>query len=296
MNRSPHRTLRSFALLVALATLLGGSACVSVNDGSLSVLDGPRLGDGQQLRVVSYNIGLGYMLETRDPRLMRLSRKDYSILAALDRHPVLQKFDVLGLQEVCSDDDHLARLRNLQPNLHVYFARADPHRPGECRKGQAVLSKYPIVAGGTITLTNSRRVVGRSAIWVDIELPGHAHPLRVYNVHLENRGPDSVRTVQTREILAHVTQWREGNPRSPVIVLGDFNSMGRRMRPFAKENCISEMEQRLRSAIPNYESTHVLDFQTDWIFFDDLRLVRAKVVDIVRSDHYPVVADFLIRK
>ena len=292
MKLVTHRSLQSLALLVAVGALLGTSACAGL--APVSVLDGPALGDGHNLRVVSYNIGLGYMLETRDPRLLRLSRNDFSIRAALDRHPALSDFDVLGLQEVCSDDDTLARLRTVQPDLHVYFARADPKRAGECEKGQAVLSRYPIVAGGTITLPNRLRVVGRSAIWVDIQVPGQYHPLRVYNVHFENRGPDSVRTDQAREVMAHVNAWREDNPHSPVIVLGDFNSMGRRMRPFAKEHCIAEMEKLLRSVLPNYESTHVLDFQTDWIFFDALSLVRAKVVDIVRSDHYPVVADFVM--
>lgn len=274
-----------------LVAALGTSACVSLS--GINVLDGPYLGHGQTLRVVSYNIGLGYMLETTDPRLLRLSRDDYSIRAALGRHPALSDFDVLGLQEVCSDDDTLARLRTLQPDLHLYFARADPRSDGECRKGEAVLSRYPIVAGGTITLPN-HRTVGRSAIWVDIDVPGQPRPLRVYNVHFENRGPDAVRRAQSREVLAHVDAWRQHNPDTPVIVLGDFNSMGRRMTPFTKELCIEEMEASLRSALPGYESTHVLDFQTDWIFFDALSLVRANVVDIVRSDHYPVVADFVI--
>jgi endonuclease/exonuclease/phosphatase family metal-dependent hydrolase len=292
VNPGPGQSLRTSTLLVALAVLLGSSACATLSP--VNVLEGPHLGDGQSLRVVSYNIGLGYMLETRDPRLLRLSRRDFSIRAALDRHPALSKFDVLGLQEVCSDDDTLVRLRQVQPDLHVYFARADPLNEGECRKGQAVLSRYPIIAGGTITLPNRLRVIGRSAIWVDIAVPGHEQPLRVYNVHFENRGPDSVRTEQAREVLAHVNTWRAEHPDNPVIVLGDFNSMGRRMTPHTKEHCISEMEARLHSVLPTYQATHVLDFQTDWIFFDALSLVRAKVVSIVRSDHYPLVADFVM--
>jgi endonuclease/exonuclease/phosphatase family metal-dependent hydrolase len=245
---------------------------------------------GQRFRVITYNIALGHMLETRDPSLLRLSRDAHSIRAALARHPSLRDFDILGLQEVCSDNDDLARIRR---EVHVYFGRADPNREGECRKGQALLSPHPILAGGTIVLPNIRRV-GRSAIWVDVQVPGYPQPLRVYNVHLENRGDGSARTQQTITVLEHAMAWRATHPEAPLLVLGDFNSVGNRMNPRGKEPCIVYMESYLRSALPHQVITHILEYQTDWIFFSGLSLRRARVVPIVLSDHYPVVADFLI--
>lgn len=257
------------------------------------------------LRVVSYNIALGYALEARNSAWRMISRDSYSIRAALKKHPDLRDFDILGVQEVCSDNGgrQLKRLAALGP-YHVVFGRADMDRNGECRKGQAIVSRFPVEASGTLHLPQIRRI-GRSAVWADVTVPtqdGRGQPLRVYNIHLDNRGESFFasegRWVQMQAILAHIDAWRTEHPDTPLILLGDFNSLGDLVNPWDNERTIRELRDRFISAIPEYKSTHVLSHQLDWIFHDTpdaLQIRRAKVVGVVRSDHLPVVVDFELR-
>ncbi|MEL6181661.1 MAG: endonuclease/exonuclease/phosphatase family protein [Myxococcota bacterium] len=251
------------------------------------------------LRVVTYNIALGKWLTTHSPQLRRLGR-DHSVLAALRAHPQLRDFDLLAVQEVCSDrnGEQLAALARLAP--YIAFERADPERDGECRKGQALISRYPIWATGRIDLPQLRRV-GRSAMWADLVVPdssGGMAPLRIYNLHLDNRGESLFaaegRWEQMQQVLEHIAVWREEHPDEALLVVGDFNSLAYLAHPWLRERTIVEMQRRFDSAIPEYAPTHLLQYQLDWIFYERLQLQQATVVDLVRSDHYPVVAEFIV--
>ena len=99
---------------------------------------------------------------------------------------------------------------------------------------------------------------------------------------------------QMQAILAHIAAWREAHPDAALLVVGDFNSLANLGDPWARERTIVEMHRRYDSAISEYTPTHLLQYQLDWIFYERLQLQEASVVDLVRSDHYPVVAEFVV--
>lgn len=243
-------------------------------------------------------MALGIFLDPSSTAVTRLSRTGYSIRHALLRDPDLRAFDVLALQELCSDHDG-AQIKRVSfgHGVHLIFGREDLDRDGECKKGQAILSRHPILDSGLIELPKIRSV-GRSTLWADIQLPGQGpdDALRVYNVHLDNRGESFFaadgRWTQAQAVLAHYASWHQEHPGAPVVITGDFNSLGNLFDPWREERTITELRGRLKSALPGDESTHILSYALDWIFYDGLTLVDSKVVSLLLSDHYPVVAHF----
>ncbi len=278
--------------LLTIALTLGG--CASLPAPSPPPPDG--------LRVISYNVALGALLSTPSPRFSRLTRSEPSIRAALIDRPELRDFDILGLQEICGPEvsAQLEALKTLGPYA-IFFARADLDRPGECRKGQAILSRYPILDQGVIRLPPARRV-GRAAAWIEISLPDGPTRVRVYNVHLDNSAnpplePQEARLLQIQPVLAHMLAWRQSQPSSAVIVLGDLNTLEERdTTERDREPTLLTMSALLTPSTDRFVSTHALSYQTDWIFFDGLRLRRSGAVRLLLSDHYPLVADFDLPK
>lgn len=285
---------------VAALVWLGLSGCASVSpvlSGSgLRGVEGERA--ETELRVVSWNVGLGVFLDHSGRRLSRLSRGGWSVRNALSHQPLLRGFDVIGLQELCSHGDgaHLKVLARVFP-YHRVFGRSDPRRRGECEKGEAIFSRYPLVRSGVIQLPPTRRV-GRSAVWADVAVPvgSTTQVVRVYNVHLDNKGGlvsgSDGRWNQMQEVLAHYGRWRERNPGEAVIFLGDFNAMGGLYDPWTDERTIVEAKRVFRSAIAGFDYTWLALYQLDWIFYDAMELVEGQVVRVLLSDHYPVVATF----
>lgn len=288
---------------LALVALWGAaSGCASVGGASeglgQAVTASPEA--PTHLRVVSWNVGLGVFLDHTDRRLSRLSRGGWSVRNALAHHPELRRFDVLGVQELCSHGDgvHIRAIEDVFP-YHRFFGRSDPKRRGECEKGEAIFSRYPIARSGVIQLPPIRRI-GRSAVWADVEVPQgeEVRTVRIYNVHLDNAAGEGVeapegRWVQMQEVLEHYRAWREEHGEDGVIFLGDFNALGELYDPWSDERTIAEVKQRFRPAVDG-EFTWLALYQLDWIFYEALELVSGQVVRVLLSDHFPVVAEFAL--
>jgi endonuclease/exonuclease/phosphatase (EEP) superfamily protein YafD len=101
------------------------------------------------------------------------------------------------------------------------------------------------------------------------------------------------RLLQARRVLDHYSEWRRDHPDSPVIVLGDFNSLGN-LWDFARpERAIQEMSSELEPSLREHRATLVgWPYQVDWIFSNGLKLSSSKVPGTALSDHHPVVADY----
>lgn len=249
---------------------------------------------GDTLRVVSYNVKLDWALR-------------HGHTAGISK--LLAGAQVVGLQETCSDrqgsnikeyTEAIAAGLQTAAAVDSRFERSDPNNPMMCGRGVAIYSSLPIVDSGRIELPKFRQ--RRSAIWADLRLPATlVHPeriLRVYNVHLENRASNPLRSVdarllQARRVLDHYNEWRRDHPDSPVIVLGDFNSLGN-LWDFARpERAIEEMSRELEPSLREYRATLVgWPYQVDWIFSNGLKLASSKVLGTALSDHHPVVADY----
>jgi endonuclease/exonuclease/phosphatase (EEP) superfamily protein YafD len=121
--------------------------------------------------------------------------------------------------------------------------------------------------------------------------------LRVYNLHLINRVGSSVhvpeaRWQQAEAVWAHHLAFRRVDPQTPVLWLGDFNTLDHWAQPWRRERLWQELDARMLPALRGFQPTHVLVQQLDGIYADRMQAQRAQVVVLPLSDHFPVVADY----
>jgi endonuclease/exonuclease/phosphatase family metal-dependent hydrolase len=281
-----------------LITLLLGLSILTV---SQPVFAGPPL----KLRVVSYNIKLGWALK-KERSLPKALRKPLSIAHLLSNHKSLKNFDILGTQEHCSNEggwqlDYFRNfLRERDGRVWAVTGREDPDTTFLCERVAGIFSRYPIVASGLLKLPFLHQA--RSVTWADIVIPAaDGNPpraIRVYNGHFDTEGRkgqtgEEGRLLQARAVLDHIFEWRKTNPDTPVIFMGDLNSLGKIWDFLRREAGVLELSKYLNPSLTRYHHTYVvLPNQLDWIFYDRLDLIRSKVVQVFLSDHLPIVADF----
>jgi len=165
-----------------------------------------------------------------------------------------------------------------------------------CDKGQAIVSSYPIVGAGTLRLTTVG--AARSALWADLGVGGPGYDrVRVYGLHLSNREkgnyvPVLRRAAQAEKVLEHALVFMRRHPRVPVIMTGDFNTLGTLSEPAAREVVVQRFLQYFQSSQPSFRSTFLVPYQLDWIFYAGVVLAWSGSVSALYSDHVPVVADF----
>lgn len=261
----------------------------------------------ERLRVVTYNVHWGKALKAE-----RDGDKDESIARALDKQPKLAQADILALQEVCAGEGgwqvtYFENYMRERGAAYTALAYQDPTLTDKdetvghpCDRAQVLVSRYPIVASGTLSFPPVRQP--RSAVWADILVPsadGNGQVLmRVYNAHLENRvkkgSSEEGRMFQMQVLLEHLEAWRREHPGAPAIVLGDLNSTGRLWNPWYREQALRAVESHgFQATMSRFARTLTwLPYQVDWIFSSGLTLKSSDVVHICQSDHFPVVADF----
>ena len=250
------------------------------------------------LRVVSFNTAMGAVVKLRSERGLRELFED---------EPALRQTDVLSLQEVCLNQRrqlgfYLGVMQSMHGTQYHYADYASQKRGEPCDKGQAIVSSYPIVGAGTLKLTTVG--AARSAVWADLALdreagargPGYDR-VRIYSLHLSNRDhknyvPVVRRAEQAEALLEHALAFMRRHPRVPVIVSGDFNTLGTLSEPAQREPVVESFQQYFQASLPGYTSTFLIPYQLDWIFYSGLVLAWSGTVSMHYSDHAPVVADF----
>jgi endonuclease/exonuclease/phosphatase family metal-dependent hydrolase len=258
------------------------------------------------LRVVTYNVHLGKSL--REER----SGGRGSIRKAFQAEDDLRGVDILGLQELCGGEggwqvDYFREVVGGPTRLAdaaIAFAdpsqqEIDPDIGPPCSRVEAIVSRFPIVASGTIVLPRIREP--RTAVWADLEMPGESGlpvRLRVYNAHLENaqlfnRGEEG-RRQQIDFLLGEIGSWRGAHPDSPMLLLGDLNTLGSLVRWSYREPALEAIEASgLEPSRHGHQRTLVLlPGQTDWIFSKHLELLDSKILHLWLSDHFPLIADY----
>ncbi|MBS2032204.1 MAG: endonuclease/exonuclease/phosphatase family protein [Deltaproteobacteria bacterium] len=292
------------ASLAALALLGGCASMMNLrSQPSTSVPAKVASSNARPLRVVSFNVHLGEFL--------KYEREGHhaSIERSFRQDPRLRSADIIGLQELCSDEggwqvDYFHQvMKDTAGQSYVATALSDPIGKMMCARVEAIYSRFPIVNQGVITLPQVFEP--RSAVWADIDVPNldgqGTTRVRVYNAHLENR-PQNMsweegRLKQIRVVLDHVDAWRAAHPGEPLILLGDLNTVGRIWDPWRREATIKAIEaDQLQASIKGYHRTLTFTpHQIDWIFFNDqLALKHSEVVGVWLSDHFPLVADFTL--
>lgn len=255
------------------------------------VLAASQTASAANLRVVTFNVGMERVMDWR-------SRS--TVQGVFSADPRVGRAHVLALQELClNQPGALATFIELMRENHgvqYHFASYAASRGSACGKGQAVVSSYPIIDAGTLVLprVGARRV----AIWVDLRVEGPSYRrLRIYNVHFSNRAgwdltPIEGRRRQACVVLQHAAQFRRRFEGAPIVVLGDFNSLGRLYDPATEEPAIDDLSRDFRATVDGFAPTMLLPYKVDWIFYSGLHLRRSKVAHVFFSDHFPVAADF----
>ena len=155
------------------------------------------------IRVVTFNV--------------KYARHIDQAITLLRSTAALQNADIVTLQEM--DEAGTRRIAEALTMSYVYYPASVEHGRDF---GNAVLSRWPIVADEKIVLPHHARFVGTQRIATAATITVRGLPLRVYSVHLATRmeiGPGSRRD-QVRAVLANAAAY----PR--VVIGGDMNSRG----------------------------------------------------------------------
>jgi endonuclease/exonuclease/phosphatase family metal-dependent hydrolase len=222
--------------------------------------------------------------------------------------------DILCLQEVVDGDENqplsfqsIKRLKALLPNFHYYYSpemhETWPHGSGDA--GNAIFSKFPIVAENTVFLHHQYEKIIRPAdekdfshypknlqhVIVDVE----GKKLHVCNLHgiWELSGGDTPERLKMSEIIL-----AEIGDHTPLVLMGDFNlrpntqtiaSIEAKLTNVFKDKLESSFNMRHKTN-PGY-ATAVVD-----MFFasSDVKIEKAECPDDDVSDHKPLVVNLSI--
>ncbi|SNS79132.1 Metal-dependent hydrolase, endonuclease/exonuclease/phosphatase family [Noviherbaspirillum humi] len=122
--------------------------------------------------------------------------------------------DIVALQEVPLGGGGMANVLDLLAEATGFHAVEGPTRAKDGRRyGNAVLSRYPIMATRTVDLSFGSHEP-RGALDADVDC--HGHPLRVIATHL------GLRFAERRDQIRRLLQVFDTD-RMPVILLGDVN-------------------------------------------------------------------------
>lgn len=244
-----------------------------------------------QLRFITYNIHKGIGIDRR----FRLER-----IAEVISH---YSPDVVLLQEV---DQGAPRSQNLDLAVELsgtlglprvaFGLNVDLKKKG--RYGNAILSRFPIVAERNIDLTMPESWIRRGCQHATLDL-GRGRRLEVFNLHL---GLSARERAQQVAELVRSSEFRDAPPGHAAVVGGDFNDWRSLLLPTFTERlgfrCATERTQGRRRVIPTYPSFSPQG-GLDRIYFRgplSLVAVQASRLRLARlaSDHLPVIADFTL--
>jgi endonuclease/exonuclease/phosphatase family metal-dependent hydrolase len=228
-----------------------------------------RAGAAITIRVVTFNV--------------QFARHVDQAIALLRSSAALRHADVVTLQEM--DATGARRIAEALSMSYVYYPASVAPETGR-DFGNAILSRWPIVADAKIVLPHLARFWRSQRIATAATILVGGVPLRVYSVHLETPveiGPGSRRD-QARAVVADAGAY----PR--VVVGGDMNSRG--------------IGNEFRAAGFLWPTEHnpitTLVFNWDHIFFKGLAAADSGRTGVVRdpfgaSDHRPVWAVALLQ-
>ena len=231
------------------------------------------------IKVMTYNImhGLDYALLKQGERAVNLERISEIIL---DNNP-----DIININEIYSkpmnniDDeyfDHLKYLKDLVNYPYAYFSKAIENRHGSY--GNAIISKYPLD---------------------DIKIFDVEDPKNVCSHQLEHRVITSFRYKSINIIGTHfgLVKGEQENALKllkniikddeQIIFMGDLNMT-------CDNEIIKDISNILKDSINEgftFPSINP-ERKIDYIFYNNIKLKEAKIIERVASDHFPVLAIF----
>ena len=251
---------------------------------------------GHEARVISWNINRGQQL---DEVLQFLHRTPADLI-------LLQETDVNARR---TQHRNIAREIAQALRMNYVFGRefqelTQGNHSSPAYHGQATLSRFPILSSRILTFSrqsgfwrprwfipqvekSQRRLGGRMALVSHVGW-SEKH-LLVYNLHLESRGSDQLRSSQLAEVVTDIHQCGSG---LPVIVGGDFNFELSREPAVSivngawLRNPFNHGNRQPTVTRPRLGRARAID----WILVGGpLRYDRPELHDsVVASDHYPL--------
>jgi len=273
---------RAIPPLLAVAVLLGAGCAVNTGYAPTAVpvyTGGPQpaapTAAGDSLTVVTWNIQYGEKLDLA--------------IAELRAHPRLAAADILLVQEM--ERAGVAALAD-SLGLHYVYGLAAVHPHHAKLFGNAVLSRWPIVAHESLVLPNDTPLTGhhRIAVAADIDLGGGVQ-LRAISVHTATMVVD----LEKRLEQAAATLDSLGGD-GPVVVAGDFNTVSdwevTLLRRVARRAGFTHLRLPPGPTIANrYKRLPGSESVLDHVMVRDLAAgSRGVERTTTASDHYPVWA------
>ncbi len=199
------------------------------------------------------------------------------------------KADIIALQEVEEQGDEENTARTIAEALgysYVYARSMHYASDGkEAYRGNAVLSKYPIVENKIHVLSAEQ---SRTAMQADIDIDGRT--LHIISVHLihSHQQPSVLQEEQVASLISKA-------PKDNTVIMGDFNSL-------PESRSITIMRRTFRDTDPNNTPSWCLypdgcevcksekvQWKLDYIFVShDLKTGEFRVGESKGSDHLPV--------
>jgi len=246
------------------------------------------------LRAMSWNILLGHTYTGRD---------NSACIANVLRH---YSPTIIGLQEsdplpvFWGGKDVLGVLASELSNEGIYSFDGVPALKSTL--GVALMGKLKLISHEAHLLPNEgyNKLPHYGYTRTRFEIPNHSFPLNVINVHAVYKNWTAgnfteLSTIQIERIAQVANDFKDS--REPFIVLGDFNlnPYEPQLDPLWKKANLKCVFHERRQLIQ--ETTLLNRFgNVDHIFYRNLDLIQGKVVSSVGkvSDHYPILADFVM--
>lgn len=251
-----------------------------------------------KIRTLTWNIGGGkFLAEGADPSLMASYKVDgiHEIIEYLQS----ENLDIITLQETQSGKsyDQVKQIAEILGYNYVHDSTSDSHIDIDYKLGHAILTKHSIIShitglfknpnveteweDGTIAKSFNK---GYSTCILDLggqELSVttlHLMPFRKFNIALDSG--------VAAEVLANV-QVSIDTSADNWIMQGDFNINTDRIRDYLPGLFSDTTDEILLT-----EPTTPKNRKYDHIIFNNLNLIRFKVDPNVKTDHYPIIAEF----
>lgn len=203
------------------------------------------------------------------------------------------KADIVALQEVeeQGEDKNTARIIAEALGYSYVYARSMHYNTVDGKdayRGNAVLSKYPIVTNTTHVLSSEQT---RTATQADIDIGGRTlHVLSVHLIH-SHQQPSLLQEGQVASLVA-------ASPKERTVIMGDFNSL-------PESKTIADIRDVFRDTDPDRIPSWCLypdgckvckpekvQWKLDYIFVShDLKTGEFRVGESKGSDHLPVMVN-----
>jgi endonuclease/exonuclease/phosphatase family metal-dependent hydrolase len=268
---------KSFLFSISLIAIFSG--CIAEKETSVTAPE-PQI-----LRIMTYNIHHGRGTDGKvDPARTAAVIKEANA-------------DIVGLQEVdknvrrSGNRDLTAEIADLL-GMHFYFDKNINFDGGEY--GSAILSRFPILEKTNTHYKMLRPGEQRGLQQVILDVNGRK--ILFMNTHIDYRPEDEERLLN----IIEMKEAAERHPDLPTFLVGDFNDLPGSRTLLSVQEMFTDTwaEMGEGDGTTHIHATDGQHKRLDYIFYrtnESIQPLKIWVTNADASDHFPVVAEFLLR-